>query len=230
MNIAIGSAFRNAAGPQVERFLRQVCALSLHAGKGHRVRVIAAEGDSVDGTAMDLVAQARHLGVPLELIVCAHGGPWFGSTETPERMAALTKVGNAILCGVRPDDDVLVYVESDLLWDAHTIGSLVDIAHERRHGADVVAPLVFAGELFYDIYAFRKGGRRFSPFPPYHPDLRPNGLTSVDSAGSCLVMRAEIAREVQMPDGGVLVGWCDAARQRGHCVAVHTGFSVRHPA
>lgn len=229
MNIAVGSAFRNSASGLTAYFNR-VKALQAHAGPQHRVRVIAAEGDSTDGTKHALGIVARSKGLPLEVRPCDHGGPVFGSTEDPARLDALTAVGNAILEGVRADDDALVYVESDLLWDPHTVGSLLDMALERRDGYDVLAPMVWSQpDVFYDIFAYRKDGARFGPFAPYHPGLAPAGVTEVDSAGSCLVMRGEVARQVRIPQGGALVGWCERAREAGYRVGVTRDFGVRHP-
>jgi hypothetical protein len=94
---------------------------------------------------------------------------------------------------------------------------------------DVVSPLVFAGEAFYDIWAFRKSGIRFGPFYPFHHELVLDGLTEVDSVGSCLVMRAAVARAVRMSDGA-LVEFCNNARSRGYRVWVDAREQIRHPA
>lgn len=229
MNIAVGSAFRNSVRG-LGAYFGRVKALEVHVGGQHRVRVIAAEGDSTDGTAQALAIGARQRGLPIDVRPCGHGGPVYGSTEHPARLDALTGVGNAILEGVRPDDDVLVYIESDLVWDSDTVGCLIDMAAERRGGFDVVAPMVWAQPgVFYDIFAYRKDGQRFGPFAPYHPGLAAEGVTEVDSAGSCLVMRGSIAREVRLPRGRVLVGWCEEARALGYRVGVARGLGVQHP-
>jgi hypothetical protein len=230
MNIVVGSAFRNSTG-YLKRYFAQLDALHAHVGPKHFITLNAVEGDSTDDTTNQLMREAEKRSY-LETVFTRHehGGPWFGSTEEHARMVAMTGVGNAILQGVGSDEDVLVYIESDLIWDPHTIGSLVDIAYERRDGADIVAPLIFAGEHFYDVFCYRKNGDRFSPFHPYHRDLNLNGLTEVDSVGSCLVMRAEIARQIRMPPAGVLLGFCAEARKAGYRVFVDSRFSIRHPA
>ena len=166
-------------------------------------------------------------GLDIEFTECTHGQRWFGSTEESERLETMSRVGNTIFDAVRESDDVLVYVESDLLWDAHTIGSLIDMAVRRDGDFDVFAPMVMAGEHFYDIWAFRKGGERFGPFKPFA--VLNDGLTEIDSAGSCLVMRASIARECRIENGNCLVGWCDGVRARGLKIAVHSGMRIDHP-
>jgi len=224
VNIAVGSAFRNSAW-RLGQYLARVQALRDHAGRDHVVRVIAVEGDSKDNT-YELLRTAGPL---VSVRKCSHGGPIYGSTERPERMKALSRVGNAIFEAVREDDDVLVYIESDLLWDPHTIGSLIDMAIRRDGGYDVFAPLVFAGLSFYDVWGFRKDGARFAPFPPYHSGLAKTGLTEVDSVGSCLVMRGDVARDVRIENEHCLVGWCESARSKGYRIATHAEFRITHP-
>jgi hypothetical protein len=133
---------------------------------------------------------------------------------------------------VEKADDVVVYVESDLVWTPHDVGSLIDIAFERREDFDVVAPLVFAGEAFYDIWGFRgTDGERFGPFAPYHPSLeRGEAIVEIGSAGSCLVMAGKIARTVKAPGNKrALVGWCDAATKKKFRIGVAVDFRVDHP-
>lgn len=226
MRLAVGSAFRNSRG-RMTPYFDQLGALARRPGLD--VRLIAAVGDCVDDTAWEIGERAARIGVPVEFAPCDHGKRVFGSTEEPERLEALTIVGNAILAAVRGDDDALLYVESDLLWDARVAEALAYEATGSHCEFDVVAPLVMAGELFYDVFAYRKDGERFSPFFPYHAGLAPRGITEVDSAGSCLAMRAEVARAVRMPPGGVLVGWCGAARAAGYRIGVAAGAVVRHP-
>lgn len=226
MNIVIGSAFRNSAHA-CRSYMDRVAALR-DASQGHTVSVSAVYGDSTDGTGEALLREAYSRNLALTLTECSHGGPVYGSTESLERMVALSKVGNAIFDSVRLHDDILFYVESDLLWDAHTARSLIDLAAMQEEGFDIFAPMVFAGWPFYDIFAFRKDGVRFSPFPPYHVGLHP-GLTVVDSVGSCLAMRGDVARACRIRNDNVLIGWCEDARQHGYRIAVHSDLKVHHP-
>jgi len=225
VNIVIGSAFRNS-GNYLLRYFQQVAALQKHVGAAHTVRVIAVEGDSADHTREALPVVAT---VPLTHVKHDHGKPWFGSTESPERMREMSKIGNLIFDHVMHSDDVLVYVESDLIWDAHTVGSLIDMAIRQDSGFDVFAPMVFAGENFYDTWGFRgMDGQRWSPFAPFHSQ-RNLGFTQVKSAGSCLVMRSEVARNTRIIGDNCLVGWCEHARSGGYKIAVHSDFKVNHP-
>lgn len=225
-NIVVGSAFRDAVGRQITTWLDQVQALRDAVGDEANVRCVAVEGDSVDGTINQLTHGALSRELDLELVVCNTGAPRYPSCEDPDRMAALSKVGNAILDSVRLTDDILVYVESDLVWDAPTIALMA----WRVKKGEVHAPMVFAGGHFYDVWAYRKNGARFAPFHPYHSELNPAHLTEVDSVGSCLVMDADIARSIRIRNGDALVGWCDEARKAGFHIFVDPLSRIYHPA
>lgn len=229
MNIVIGSAHRNNVG-RLSTYFTQVGDLR-EALRPHTLRVIAVEGDSRDNTRTHLVEHSRRLNLDLTLVTCNHGGPHYPSTESPERMVALSKVGNAILDAVLPTDDILVYIESDLLWTSTTITRLISYVTDCRDGFDIFSPLVMAGKVFYDIYLFRKNGERFSPFHPYHPSLLTHEVFEVDSAGSCLVMNASIARDTRIRMvNGALLDWCAAARAHDYKIAVARNLSINHPA
>lgn len=233
MHFCIASAFRNAAGQQITRWMDQIINLRRELRQKHfcYLRAVAVEGDSRDATRAQLEALADKMKglFELEIVTCNHGGPVYGSTESPQRMEALSKVGNAIFDSVRENDDILVYVESDLIWDGATISALID--HVVADESDIVSPLVFAGENFYDVYGYRGlDGNRFAPFPPYHSSLNSIVLTEVSNVGSCLVMRGEVARKVRIVNGDALVGWCEQARKQGYTISVDPSLSIRHPA
>lgn len=224
MNVVLGSAFRNAGKHQVARYMSQAAELR-NVLNGHTFRVRAVEGDSVDDTAEQLRAEAATRNLTLDLAIRNHGGPVYYSTEQPERMAALSMVGNGILEGVNDQDDVLVYVESDLIWQADT---MVRLMNQLGIGRDVIAPMPFAGSAFYDIWAFRVNGTRFGPFAPFYSKLRLDQPTPVDSVGSCLVMKAEVARQVRMTTGA-LVEFCANARGVGFKIFCDARERIQHP-
>lgn len=224
--IAIGSAFRNSGGNAMV-YMERVAALR-DLMQGDQVRVIAVEGDSRDNTREALRIAARFHNLDLDLLTCNHGGPVFGSTEQPERLKALSLVGNAIFDGVRESDDALLYVESDLLWDAWTAKKLILRAiNWAMTNTDVVAPMVMAGEAFYDIWGFRHlSGERFGPFEHQKFGGSPVPIR-VGSVGSCLAMRGEVARRCRIKNDYCLVGWCEDARAQGFSIAAHPDLVVR---
>jgi hypothetical protein len=230
MKIVVVSAFRNMSG-RINRYFRQVHALAEHVGPEHPIRVVAVEGDSFDETELELAHMAELWEIPCDIRKHEHGKTVFGSTEQPERLAALSGVLLEGMTGVTKDDDVVLYVESDLVWLPHDVGSCLDIAYEQRGDFDIVAPMVWAGEAFYDIWGFRGMDRqRFGPFEPYHKELSRSGLTEVSSVGSCLAMRAEVALKVRPKSNkNALVGWCEEARKKKFRIAVAVDFGVNHP-
>lgn len=229
MNIVIGSAFRNSSGRINPYFQR---AHHLVRTTEHTVRVIAVEGDSHDDTARELAHIGGLWEIPTDVRTHNHGYPIFGSTEKPERLKALSGVLREVYAGVLETDDVLVYVESDLLWNAGTIAELAEMAHRQADGFDIIAPLTFAAEAFYDIWGYRgTDSQRFVPFKPFHDSLPETGIGEIHSAGSCLVMRADVARAVDSTDNtNALVGWCAAARGAGYRIGCSVDHRIDHPA
>lgn len=242
MNIVIVSSFRNMSG-RINRYFQRAHALLEHvrqASGDHNVRVVAVEGDSFDETELELAHMAELWLVPVDVVKHEHGKRVFGSTEDAERLEALTGVMKAGLQRVNharpkkdtPADDVMLYVESDLLWKPHQVGSIIDIAFERREDFDIVAPLTFAGSAFYDIWGYvGLDGERFSPFAPYHSDLDRDGISEVKSVGSCFAMRAEAVAKVGTKFTGKLAlrSFCEAARRKKLRIGVASLFRVDHP-
>jgi hypothetical protein len=225
MNVAIGSAFRNCAGI-VSRWQHQVEMLQEHLGPLHLLMIW---GDCIDGTLQRLMQAASDLRpASAQFVERSHGGPVFHSTENPDRMKALSFVGNGILESVDDDIDVLIYVESDLVWDPKTMVHLID--RLRFPDVDMVSPLIFAGDLFYDVWGHRGlDERRLSPFHPHHPDVKFDGaLTPMSSVGSCLVMRGEVARRCRIIEDNALVGFCKDVRTKGFHIWLDATQKVRH--
>lgn len=227
MNIAIASMFRDSCG-YLDRYLNQVLGLkNALAAHGHTLRVIAAEADSTDETAERLMERIGDL--DLTLVNRDNGSRWFGSVDHPERWTAIAYVCNGILEQVRLTDDILIYVESDLIWHAETMLQLVERVQEPP--IDACAAMCYSRktEIFYDVWGHRKEGIRFSSFPPYHPNV--NGeVTEIDSAGSCIVMRGIVARNARFtpPELGI-VGFCNDLRGRGFKLWLDPALAVHHP-
>lgn len=225
MNIAVVSFFRNSTS-YLPRFFNQVNTLRNATCNSDKVRLIAVEGDSRDKTHDQLQNYCRMLGNSSIVVPRDHGKREFGSTEEHDRLETLSWVGNGGLENVWDTDDLVLYVESDLIWKAGTVISCLQQVHE---GVDIVSPLVFAGDHFYDVFCFRSlDGQRFAPFPPYSHSLRV-GLNEVGSVGSCLCMRAEVARNVRIPGAEVLIGFCRVAREKGYRIFVDTTQRIQHP-
>lgn len=227
MIVTIISAFRNAVGPQIDRYFCQMEALdTLLTQRGDTLTLLLGYGDSTDGTGEALFEAAAD-SIGALLIHVSHGGPHFGSIEDPQRFKQLAFVGNKLLANVPSDADVVGIVESDLIWEAETMTRLID----HLAWVPAIAPMIMDGPTsFYDVYAYRMNGERFTKTPPYHWRLENfcNDLTLLDSAGSVLFMNADLARKARFTDGEAIVGLCKDIYNHGGSIWLDSQATVKH--
>jgi hypothetical protein len=233
MKIVVLSFFRNSAHGQLQRFMRQVADLRAALAPRYDVGLVAVYGDCTDNTGELLEAFCDALRIPATIVRCDHGGPVYGSTEQPERMRDLSKIANKgldyVVSMTGPADYFVWYVESDLIWKPETVARLVMRLENEPVAA--VAPLIFAGPHFYDVYSFRGlDGSRFAPFAPYHQTLLPEYMTEVSSVGSAFLMKGYVAQHVRIKNDGALPGFWEEARRLGYHVYVDPMERVEHPA
>lgn len=246
MNITLASAFRNSTS-YLQRYLSQIADLD-HAlyERGHRLSLIWVEGDSTDSTQKML--HAARWRFKSTIVLANHGGPAYGSIENVQRFAQLAYVANKAWEVLPADADVVIWAESDLIWEPAMMVRLI----EWLAAVPVVGCMVMDGpNSFYDVFCFRRNGQRFTKQPPYHADLvglndrtdRTDGthmsheshpsyaspLLEMDSIGSIVAMRGDVARAVWVPMEDVLVGTCRMIRELGHKVWLDTGSRCFHP-
>jgi hypothetical protein len=239
--VAIASIFRNSES-YIHRYFEQLAMLTGSlTGAGFDIHLILVEGDSIDNTWNMLQDRARFLfkwfesigrsqNSKLSLFQASHGGPVFGSVDNEQRWRNISYVCNKVLESVEEADDYLLYVESDLIWDADTMQYL--LGDLDNHGlADAVAPMSIhrTTGLFYDIWGYRKDGVAFTPHPPFHPGVGIR-FTPIDSAGSCIAMRGEVARACRFtpPERGI-VGFGGDIRAKGFTLYLDPQLRVYHP-
>jgi hypothetical protein len=229
--IALCSAFRDAEQSIWEYFAAAGELRRRLAGAGDRLHLVIGDGDSIDRTSALLLRYAAEF--EHTIVDCSHGGRKYGSVINRDRFRRLAYVGNRMLDNVPTDTDAIVMLDGDLIWDADTILALVGRLAEVPACAPLVLcagnPAGYAGDgpFFYDIWAFRRNGMKFTPLPPYHPDLG-KGLLQLESAGGCLAIRGNLARKVRFGDADAIVGLCGDIYQHGGTVWVDAGLSVRH--
>lgn len=223
MNVTLCSAFRNAT-PTLATYFNQVNALDYELHKrGHRLSMVWGEGDSTDGTLAMLKGATFRFRA--RLVDCTHGGKVFESIEDTERFDQLAYVGNCIWQAIPKDADAVVYVESDLLWLPSTITALIDALTVYP----AVSPMVKDSPLsFYDVWAYRRNGQRFTKHPPYHPDIRHGEMLKLDSAGSCMAIRGQLARKLSFP-ADCFVGFCRELYRLGGELYLDPSLTVFHP-
>lgn len=237
--IAIASIFRNSTG-YLQRYIEQLAALTGSlTGAGFDIHLIFAEGDSTDTTWSSLNQRAAFLfqwisgtskQSELTLFKAEHGGPVFGSVDDVARWRNISYVCNKVLESVAEEDTYLLYVESDLIWDSDTMMFLLGDL-DAHGGIDAIAPLSIHQPTgtFYDTWGHRKDGQRFSPSKPYHPGVGTR-MTPIDSAGSCIAMRGEVARSCRFvpPEQGI-VGFGSDIRAKGYTLYLDPQLRVYHP-
>lgn len=228
MNITLCSAFRNSKDT-LDRYFAQVKKLQQALAKrGDALHLILGEGDSRDGTLIELEKLSTSFDV--KLVDCTHGGPEFGSVVDSLRFLQCAYVGNLIWRHIPANADVVAFIDSDIVWDAKTVISLID----KTEDYPAISPMIFLSRSgwpeysFYNVFDFRIGGVRFTHEPPYHADLDVKKITQVDSAGSCLVMRADLARQLYFPAQDSIVGLCSVINKLGATVWVDPALKVFH--
>lgn len=225
MNICVGSMWRDSVD-YIDRTLDQMERLAKEFdARGDTVRFVWSENSSSD----DTLARLREWEVaPVTIVERYDDCPYWPSIDVRERWRHLAWVANGVLEQVNADDDVFVYVESDLVWEPSTLVALV----ERLGSVDVVSPLnLRAAGGYYDRWGSRGiDGRRFTAQSPYHPDLADaGGLVQVQALAGCTAMKAEVARRTRFDRDDCYVGWNRAMRLAGYDVWCDPSLSVVHP-
>lgn len=166
-----------------------------------------------------------------QIVDCTHGGAAYGSVVKAERFRQLAHVASRVWAAIPTDTDVMVWVESDLIWEPITLIRLVGRVAE--YGA--ISPMVFlrrAGwgkESFYDTYAaVGLNGQHFSHHAPYHADYNPDEPFRVASMGSCMAMRGDIARRITFDDNTIFPDICRQIAAGGYGVYVDPSLCVYH--
>jgi hypothetical protein len=220
MTITMGSMFRNSTGYLSRYFAQAMQLRTALEHRGAKMRLVLVEGDSTDDTWVKLAEQTEWWDAVL--VKRAHGGPRWGSVDDPARWRALSWVCNGVMEHLGTDTDALIYVESDLSWDAETMVALLDRL-DNEHPA--MSPMSFAENgNFYDIWGYRKNGCGFSMHAPYHPEL--NGITQIDSAGSCIVMRGDVAKQARFGPHDCVLGLGRSIYQAGFSLWVDPTLRV----
>lgn len=230
MNITICSAFRNSSA-YIGRYFEQMAGLrAALETRGDCFVLIVGEGDSVDDSGDALYAAIVEGRYETTLLDVSHGGPYHGSVVHPERFKQLASIWNEIWSAIQPSANVVVFLESDLIWDAPTLLSLIDTSDKYA----VIAPMVmleragYPSPFFYDSWAARKDGNRIQAAPPYFPGWDMKTPLQVDSMGSVLAMSGDLARQLHWPDEDVVIGVCRQIYEAGGAIYLDPTLKVIH--
>ena len=216
MTVTLISIFRNSV-TYLDRYVEQVDALREHMP----VYCVVAEGDSDDGT----WEQLQTLPEIDEYHKIEHGGPTFKSVDNKQRWGQIAFVYNALLDQLDPDGPVIL-VESDLIWQPET---MVALLKHLGVGIDAVAPLSVKGDRFYDTWGHRWPDG--TPFTSNLDQIVTDGklLRPISSAGSCIVMKEDVARKARFGTEDGIVGFCADLHRLGFHLYLDDQLRVTHP-
>lgn len=227
MKVMVGAMFRDSS-KYLARTLHQYDLLAKEMdANGASVRFALVENDSIDDTRARLEEWLADK-PDSHLVLRSDDCPYFGSQDRPDRWRHLAWVANGVLEQVEPDDDAVVYCESDLAWETETILRLI----EHLDAVDVVSPLNMREDgPYFDLWGSRgMDGRRFTMGAPHHPDLaHADGLVQVQSLAGCTAMVADVARMTRFAPEDCYVGWNRAMRLSGWSVWCDPSLKVVHP-
>lgn len=197
------------------------------------LRFYLGEGDSQDETWVELNrwADEDERIVPVKRDT---GRPRMWHTPRPERMLTLSVTGNAVWERIAGEawGDYALMLESDLLYQPDLLRRLVTRLPE---GAAALAPMIWMpveGQLrFYDIWAFRRGGEMFRPYPPaWYSQKYGVAPFEIDSAGSAILFGMDcIRRGARLSPESAVVGMCGQIREMGGRIYCDPESHVIHP-
>lgn len=227
--VCILTPFRNARGYLSLYFSQMVSLQEALKVEGFSMRIVAAEGDSLDGTRERLLELSKTHNINLSVVDTTHGHMRWASVEDPVRLKVMSDVMNKALDQVKESDNIVVWIMSDLKWETHNLLWLIKCADQDREKGFIYTPMaMLSEEIFYDTWAYRALGKRFSPTHPYYEYYSESeGCQFIDSAGTCLVMPSQIALHCRA-DKDEAVSFCQDADSKGYRVVLDTEFKFYH--
>lgn len=227
--IAIASIIRNEeSNGNLKGFLK--CCQGLEQYHDN-IFYIFIEGDSSDNTFKILKGWLIHKkDYILKKLDRAH--PPFPKTRDQRRTTYFAELRNMLidLALSVPDISEVLMIDANYGWGDDLISLL------RQTDADIAAPLAVTHKnhdgkyIFYDIWAFRKDGREFSPFYPYCKGFDSDDPSNIDSAGGGYLIRRKVLDSGVRYDGKrdcEHVSFCQGAKKKGFTVKIDPRVCIR---
>lgn len=130
------------------------------------------------------------------------------------------------------DFDYILVHESDIASPRNIVNRLVAHAEQGRCPIAGWPTIKLRGEqgvsYFYDVWAYRKDGVRFTHDVPYHKCFRYPEPFQVDSFGTCFLFHAEDAPLIHMQEQAFL-DLCRQLRAQGRTLWVDPTLEVQQP-
>jgi hypothetical protein len=172
-------------------------------------------GDSSDATESMLRNIAWQSGRDAEIVRADTG---IVGEDPTTRVRRLSVTVNAGFERVRESDEYVLIHESDLISPTDLVERFLETGKCPIAGWPVL-PLDTAS-LFYDTWAYRRNGVRFTNDAPHHACYRPDECFEVDSVGSVWMMHAEDLRAGVRAERLACVELCEKLRARGRRIWV----------
>lgn len=190
------------------------------------LRYVWVVGDSRDDTTQAL---ADLVDVPFDNVrIVDIGYTGIEGNDHPSRLRRLSETANEWWNWCENADYIMVH-ESDIVSPPDVVNRLV--AHAERGRCPIAGwpVLELQGQkLFYDTWAYRKDGVRFTNSPPYHDCYRADEPFVVDSFGTMYLFHAEDVPLVHFEDNAVL-DLCRQLRAQGRDLWVDPALVIEQP-
>lgn len=219
-NVTICAPFRDS-GNDVGKFVNQVQWLDYPEKK---LRFVVVEGDSSDDTWEQLHKWAVQ-DCRVTLLTCDTGKPQHGSIVHPERFATLAQVFNTALDAVDLTwSDYILFTPSDVYFAPDVLRRLL------AHNKDLISPMFWQGDIFYDTWANIYQGRNFLNFRRGWAKEHFQGrLLEMDTIGGMVLMRAGVLRAgCRYTPSEVDRGLCKEARAKGFTAWLDPSTHIEH--
>lgn len=187
-------------------------------------------GDSEDETYAQLLTIVNEVR-PLRRVDLIRHDTGIVGNDMPNRLRRMSETANQWLAQVQADDDYLLIHESDIISPVNLVERFlrhVDAGRCPVAGWPIL-PVTDTQAVFYDIWAYRKDGRRFTNTPPFHECYNPNTPFEVDSVGTCWLLHAEDIRRGARFTNGAVVELCEQLRGYGRRFWVDPKLVVVQP-
>jgi len=179
--------------------------------------LILLEGDSQDNTYETLKEFIKDYN---GYLLKDDRGKIFPSVVNPKKFIQVSELFNKIFDLIPDKASKVAFIESDLEWNPEDLDFLFDLVEDYSF----ICPYVIykPENIFYDIWAYRRS----------EDDYFKHDLTTLSyeieelySAGSFLVMNADIARNNRLSADEAIVGFCKSVKESLFCIPLH----VWHP-
>lgn len=202
---------------------------------GIKLKYYLLEGDSRDNSYEVLQQYSKQYPIHLTKLEIPNNTP-VSSAGTDERRKVLSEVGNACLKPAVQEQDLVLWMESDLIPTKDMLYQLLERKSELNWDktlaiSPVAAIKIYNQECFYDGWAFegingeKWGLNDLQRFKNYNASLRP-----MKAIGSCALLNGKVLREENFDfSDGCFPKMCQIGREKGYRIYCDLLATIFHP-